>query len=83
MLASLQLLAMVVDQEKPVPAPGDVADDGPVPLNLDRDSLMRPVARHVPARDVVGAVQRRLDHADRRLDPVHPDVDSPQVGQGH
>ena len=57
--------------------------DRAVPRDLDGELLDRPVARDVADRHLVGTVQRRLDDADRRLDPVRPRPDLAQVGERH
>ena len=61
-------LAVVLHQEEPVAAPGDVADIRPQAGNVDGDMPGRPVAGHVVDRHVVVVFERER----RRCRPASP-----------
>ncbi len=81
-LLRLQPAGAHVDQEEPVPAPGDVADDRSVPRDLHRDFRAIPVARNVRDRNVVRSMERGAHGSHRRFHDLRSHRwDLPEVGE--
>lgn len=75
--------ALVLDEEKPIPSPGDVATHGAPAGDIDRDGSGFAVARDI--RDFHGAIiaQGCHDDPDGGVDPVCADADFPQMRERH
>ncbi len=80
-LASAQGLAVILHQEEPVPAPGDVAHVGLESRHRHRHVLGQAIALDVVDRHGIAAFERDRHQSDRRLEPVRAGPDPPQVGQ--
>src|SRR5262245_17532286 len=70
---------MIVDQEEPVTAPGDVAGYATEPIDIHGDLPGMPETGYVVQSDLAGFVQQRLDSAHRGLDGVLSRADSSKV----
>src|SRR5262249_48056354 len=76
-----QLLPVVVAEEKPVPAPGNVARHPAVPLDLNAHVRRPPKTRDVPYGDRTRVVQPGRDDADRRFQTMHSRPEETEVGE--
>src|SRR5579871_2195045 len=72
----------MVDQEKPISTPGDIAHDLLIPRYLHRDIFGVPVARHIAYRNATGRVQGSDYFADGRVDAVLSWLDPAEIGEG-
>src|SRR5262245_33418320 len=72
---------MILDQEKPVAAPGDIAMDRTVTLDGDAHGMGMAIARHIPDcyPPIVG--QMRGDDTDGGLDAMLAGLDTTHVRQ--
>src|SRR5215471_8975930 len=77
----VQLKGMIIDEEEPVTAPGDVTSDSAKSVDLNCYLTRRPVADYIVKCDSARLVQYCFDLANRRLDFVLAGADSSQVSQ--
>ena len=73
--------AVVIDEEEPVAAPGDVAVDAAEAGNVERDLLAVAVGAHVFDADAAVCVQGAADVAHRRFHGMHARRDATEVVQ--
>ncbi|GHK54519.1 hypothetical protein KPZU09_42550 [Klebsiella pneumoniae] len=71
---------MVVNQEKPVAAPGNIADDG-TQRGFNADLFFPAAGRDVLHRYAAIVVQRGAYVADRRFNQMYAWLDTPKPGQ--
>jgi len=74
--------AVAAGEEKPVPAPGDVADDLAVSVDHDADAGGGAVAGDVLDGDAAVVVEAGGDDADGGVDAVFARLDAAEVGEG-
>src|SRR5581483_7530909 len=74
-----QLLAVLLDEEEAVPAPGNVAGDAAKAGHFDADRFLLAPARHVGHRHSPIACEGRAHDADRRVDAMLAGLDAPEV----
>src|SRR5579859_399270 len=77
-----QWLAMVFDEEEPIPTPGDVAFDLTKTRHIDAEALFLAPTGNIVEGHLAVFVERSGDDPNGRLDPVRPGPDAPQVGEG-
>ena len=77
-----QRAGRILDQKKPVPAPGDVAGDRAGAIQLDEDILQVPVTLDILDRGLVGRQQIHRDHADRRVEAMASGLDPAEMRGG-
>src|SRR6185503_319635 len=77
----LQLLRVIVHEEKPVATPGDVARHWSKSRHVDRNILCEPVARHVCYFNLSGSVKMCDDNSDRSLDAMRAGTDATQISE--
>ena len=75
--------AMLGDEEKPVTAPRDIAGQHAITGHLDAHGLAVTVGRHIAHGDAAVRIERGLDDANRRFDPVLTGPDAPHMRQRH
>src|SRR5271170_5586447 len=71
-----------VDQEEPVPSPGDITGEAAVTRDVERYLLRRAIAGHVVHRYLRAVVQLDRDHAYRGLDAMRARPHPTEVGKG-
>src|SRR6185437_16644603 len=78
----MQFLPVIGDEEEPVAAPGNVADDPAVTRHVEWHALAISVAWHVPDRRAAIRMQGRRHNSHRRFDAVFAGRDAAQMSQG-
>src|SRR5690242_9867060 len=77
-----QFLTMMLDQEKPVSAPGHISLDRAASRNVYLDRFLCPPARDVQDRNLARLMQRGSDDPHRRFDSMVTGANSSQMSQG-
>lgn len=71
--------ALVLDEEKPIAAPGNVAGDGAVARHLDGHGFSIAIRRDIVDRDRAIGIQMQGDRSDRGLDNIRTCGDASHV----
>ena len=72
---------MMVDEEEPVPSPGDVARDLSVAGDIDLYVRCAAIAWDIINGYIASLVEDGIDFADRRFDSVRAGLDAVHVGK--
>ena len=81
-LPEIQRAVVRIDQEEPVPAPGDIARDGAEAIDVDIDCLEMSIRNDVLDRNLALRLERARHGADGGVEPVLACGDAAQVPEG-
>jgi len=73
---------MIVDEEKPVASPRNVAGNWSIARHVDRNLCSSSITRNIGYFDASFVIEMRDDDADRRFDAMDARTNTIQVGEG-